>query len=659
MRRRASCICGSALGLVRLVPSTLLLLAVGLTTGMAPWVFGRCAAAPAPGPVALAPSDVRAVTSSGAPGPVIDALEAAGYRVHVALLPSTYFVTPRTRARGLPLGVRALSSSPVRLAAIAPAPAPALLDPGDPFGGRDDALPHQPPDTAPLSGSLGRIRPARAGIAPPGSVPPQGLFPGTRWEDTSEFMIGRVAVPLLFAESDGTVDPNHFDWTPALRDSVVGSAVRGFLAWSLHAAARQVPLTFLIEPHAGLATKYEPIDRPVSQELLWIEDVLEPLLGTKGSAIQMAFSYANAARARWNAQWATLVFAVQNDTSATGSFPDGFIAHNNLGGPYIVIPVNNLNTKSATLDYYFEHEVTHQFWALDEYPANNAWWACTLNTGYFNAHNWNSSVPSDGWCSVPTVHCLMKGNYPADWCAFTTDQIGWADFDGSGILDLYETRPVVRPDSTVYRTGAGQTITLRGEADEAALPNKNPYHSGAGDSISVAVVDSIEYRLDNGNWAPIPCGDGRCDTGSERFTLVLPSLTTGSHSVEWRAWNSNGRTALVPSGTSINVSGGSSGFEGGGARAPAAPRVVAAPAPLRGEARFRLTGVPGASGTASIVGLNGRTLRAWPVTIPAEGILTWRWDGRAQGGGDAAAGLYFVVVKLGNARATHRVLLLR
>ncbi|HTL99514.1 MAG TPA: FlgD immunoglobulin-like domain containing protein [Candidatus Omnitrophota bacterium] len=645
MRRRASSIFAErALRRSALAAAGLLFAATTLATP------GRAA------PAVPRSASIRAVSAPGAPSDVIDALEAAGYRVHVALLPSTYYVSAGAGARTLPLGVRALDVSPVRIDPAPEAPVGAAAD-VDPFGGRADALPvdRSAVLNPPLAGTV-----ARAGIAPPGSVPPAGFPSGSRWEDTSEFMIGRVAVPILFAESDGTVDPNHFDWTPALRDSVLSSAVRGFLKWSVMASSRNIPLTFLIEPHFGLATRYEPIDRTIGQETLWIEDVLEPLLGTKGDALTMAYSYANAARARLNAQWAAIAFAVQNDTSATGTFPDGYIAHSELGGPWFVMPVNNLNTRSASLDYYFEHEITHQFWALDEYPALNAWWACTLTTGYFNRPNRNASVPADGYCGIPTVHCLMKGNYPDDWCEFTTDQIGWVDLDGSGILDLYETRPAVRPDSTNYRTGAGLAITLRGEADENAFPNRNPYHSGAGDSISIATVDSIEYRLDSGSWVPIPCGDGRCDSGEERFTLVLPPLSTGNHIVEWRAWNSSGRTALVPSGTTLNISGASPESPGGGgASPPAAPRVVAAPAPLRGEARLRLTGPPGSAGSASILDLAGRVVRTWPVAVPAGGVLTWRWDGRGEGGGDAAAGLYFVVVKIGSAVATHRVLLLR
>jgi len=643
--RRASFICGSAI----------LRAGVAAAAALAALMLLPAPAAAAPGAGSV-PASVRVLSGpDGArPSTVIDALEAAGYRVHVVLLPSTYYATSVTGARSLPAGVRQLREDAI------PAPgqgAAALAESEDPFGGRADVI---LPDAAVSPAGARATIPARTPIAPIGATPPAGLMPGSRWEDTSEFMVGRVAVPLLFPESDGTVDANHFDWTPALRDSVVRSAVRGFLKWSLFAAGRNIPLTFLIETHAGLRTAYEPIDRPVGQEGLWIEDTLEPLLGYRGDPVAMSYELANDARSRLGTHWATLAFAVQNDTLASGHFPDGYIAHSRLGGPWFVIPVNNLNSKSATLDYYFEHEVTHQFWALDEYPWPNAWWSCSLTTGYFARPNWNSSVPADGYCGIPTVHCLMKGNYPDDFCTYTTDQVGWVDRDQSGVLDLYETRPAVLPDSSQYRTGAGQAITLRGTANENAWPNQNPYESGAGDSISVATIDSVQYRLDGGPWLPVACGDSSCDSGEEPFTLVLPPPAPGTHSVEWRAWNSSGNTALLPSVTVLTISGTSGGIVPPDPRgAPAAPRVTVAPMPARSAAGLRLRAAPGSRGTAVIVDAGGRTVRRWEIAVPGDGQLAWQWDGRRSGGGEAPAGLYFVVVRIGPDTATRRVVLLR
>jgi hypothetical protein len=120
----------------------------------------------------------------------------------------------------------------------------------------------------------------------------QGLPFGARWTDTSEFMIGRVAVALLFPESDGSTDPNRYDWTPALRDSVLRSAVRGLARWTGFAARRGIPLSFALEVHPGLATRYEPISRASGEEDLWIQDALTGFLVYESAAINLAYEAA-------------------------------------------------------------------------------------------------------------------------------------------------------------------------------------------------------------------------------------------------------------------------------------------------------------------------------------------------------------------------------
>ena len=197
------------------------------------------------------------------PAGALARLQRSGVEVAVALPPHLYYVREKTGAgEVLPAGFGFRGSPGAatdRTRALAPAlPLP---EPGesDLFFGASDALPPLPAAAA--------ARIARAGAG-------SGLPFGARWGDTSEFMIGRVAVSILFPESDGTTDPNLYDWTPALRDSVVRSAVRGLAKWSSFAAVRGIPLTFAIEVHYGLATRYEPITRTVADEDTWIQDVL-------------------------------------------------------------------------------------------------------------------------------------------------------------------------------------------------------------------------------------------------------------------------------------------------------------------------------------------------------------------------------------------------
>jgi len=210
------------------------------------------------------PPGLRLIVHEGTEDPAagLDRLERAGFHVAVALPPYIYYVST-----GVP-GAGSDARSPDF----------------DLFEGMEDALPPSAPNAT--------LRSRR--FAPAGAL--QGLPFGARWTDTSEFMLGRVAVSILFPESDGSTDPNRYDWTPALRDSVVRSAVRGFARWSAFAALRGINLTFALEVHPGLATRYEPIDRTTAEEDNWIQDVLTGYLGYRSDAITLAYDAANGAR---------------------------------------------------------------------------------------------------------------------------------------------------------------------------------------------------------------------------------------------------------------------------------------------------------------------------------------------------------------------------
>ena len=586
-------------------------------------------------------------------------LRTAGYDIAVSIPPAFRIVRVTRRARALPAGFVSRESAPALVSGSPSASAPSgtagvdvSADGDDPFHGVADALPPAPP--SPLLAP----RPGAPALAPESAPPlPPGLFFGTRWEDLSEFMVGKVGIGIFFPESDGSVDQNRYDWTPALRDSVVRSAVRGFLGWSNFAAARGIPLSFYLEIHPSVPTRYEPIMRPVSQEELWIEDMLRPIVGYRGDAVTMSYEVANGVRARLGTQWAGLVFAVQDDSSSTGFFPDGLIAHARLGGPWFVIPVNNARTTSATLDYYMRHEVTHLFWALDEYPANNAWWSCALATGYFNRPNWNSDIPLPGYCE-PHVDCLMRGNWPNALCGRTAEQVGWVDADQSGLLDYYETRPLVTPDSTRYRLSAGKALFLHGKAGETALPNMNPYHSYSGDSISVSVIDSILYRVDLGPWTSIPAADGTFDEGEELFDLTLPPLAVGTHTIEWQARNTNGRAAAANAVTSVTVSGSAGAVDAPDSGSPGALALAVFPSPGRGPIRFSVSGGRGGSAVVRLWSATGRLARTWRVA-PGSAGAAWTWDGRLADGQRAASGIYFVTVESGGDRVHRRLVYLR
>jgi len=631
------------------------------TDSRTPWARAEAARASESIRTMPLPAGLRtlALLDPGKAAGAVDALERAGYHVEVAVLPGTFFVRRTAPARALPAGFADVTPAPSRESAplVAPedASSPAFSGlPDDPFGGRGDAFP--PSTTGGGSAVSGALAPRSGTLA--------GLPYGTRWRDTSELMLGRVAVSILFPESDCSVDPNRYDWTPALEDSVIRSATRGLLKWTQLATARGVTLTFLLEIDPALPTRYEPILHPVNEEENWIEDVLEPLVGYRGDAVAMGYDLANAARARLGTQWSALIFAVQDDSSSTGAFPDGFIAHAQLGGPWYIVPINNLNSKSARLDFYMEHEMTHMFWALDEFPASYAWWNCQLTTGYFNQPNLNSSLPfisPDGRnaCFQTPTQCVMTGNYPDSVCAATLHQIGWVDQDRSGVLDLFETRPLIRADSTKYTAAIGVPFPIAGIASDVALPNQNPFWFGAGDSITIATIDSTWYRIDGGPWIPIIPDDGIYDAGEEHFHLLLATPGLGDHKLEPQALNSNGFEMAVPTSVTLSVTNGSGHGSGQGAQGSAETAFEAGPTPSRGEVRFTLRAAPGARATARLYDVQGRPVRSWAFEIPSSGRIEWMWDGHSDRGGMGGGGLYFVEARVGGDRLTRRILLLR
>jgi len=587
-----------------------------------------------------APPGLRAVwyEAPGDPASTLDRLRRAGLEVAVALPPHLYFVREPGRTRApLPAGFRFRGEPALSLAR-------GESEATDLFLGTSDALP-------PLLQLSTARRIARAAAE-------DGLPFGARWFDTSEFMIGRVAVSILFPESDGSLDPNLYDWTPALRDSVVRSAVRGLAKWSSFAAARGIPLAFAIEVHFGLATKYEPIRRTVAEEDNWIQDVLMGYLGYKSDVITLAYDAANRARSRQGAQWAALLIAVQDDSSSTGTFPDGLFSHARLGGPYFVTPVKNAGVAlgGATLDSYIEHEMAHIFWALDEHIPSYGWWSCVLTTGYLNIANSNSVVPADGYCGV-SVHCVMKGNYPDDACVFTQGQIGWADRNNNGKPDLLESRTAVAPDSDSYRTVAGTPITFRGRALEVPLPNQNPYHYFFGDSISAATVDSVVFSINHGPTQQTFPVDGVFDSGREYFTVTIPPLPVGDYTVEWTAWNSNGLTTAQNPITNLSVRAPGSLPGPGGPVAPTSLELRYGPTPTRGSVRFTLRGSPGSEGWGKVFDVSGREVARWRLRLPASGVADWVWTGRVASGATLPSGLYFLSIEVDGAALKRRLVI--
>lgn len=345
---------------------------------------------------------------------------------------------------------------------------------------------------------------------------------------TSEYMIGRVAVGLILPESDGAIDPQLGDWTPDQRQRVLDEVTEGLAWWSQQSPAAR--LSFVIDDHATqpIATGYEPITHPQYEEGLWIGDTLSQLGYTGGSYWTRVRQYVNDLRATHHTDWAFAIFVVNSRGDADAAFADRYFAYAYIGGPFFVMTYDNAGYGIGNMDAVTAHEAGHIFRALDQYASAGI--ACTARSGYLGVETQNSQ--RSGCASdVPSI---MRGGIFPYWVnaidAYAQGQIGWQDTDGDGIFDPVDTIPSLTIDSVVRD---GDVWRYAGQAVDTPYPS--PLRPAA--TINHVLV---EYSVDGGPWAPAHADDGDFDSPNESFTLDVGLLQPGNHRIIVRARNSAG-----------------------------------------------------------------------------------------------------------------------
>src|SRR5262245_21688252 len=88
---------------------------------------------------------------------------------------------------------------------------------------------------------------------------------------TSDFMIGNVVVAIVFAESNGAIDPNIENWTDDRKSQVISEIMSGLDWWTQQNPKSKVTFTYVTQT---LQTSSEPITRPYYDEALWIPQLM-------------------------------------------------------------------------------------------------------------------------------------------------------------------------------------------------------------------------------------------------------------------------------------------------------------------------------------------------------------------------------------------------
>ncbi len=341
--------------------------------------------------------------------------------------------------------------------------------------------------------------------------------------ETSEYMIGNVAVGVVLLESNGAIDPSTEDWT-ADEETQVANEIQDALDW-WSAQNPSAGVTFTVTWNYRVPTSYEPINRPQSDQNLWIHEAMSSLGYPGVNYFTQVRGYVNALRNSAGTDWAFAMFIVDSSNDADGCFTDftsggwHYFAYAYIGGPFLVMTYDNDGWGIGNMDRVTAHEMGHIFYATDEYDGEPEY------SGYLNV------LDVDGSGALMDENTLLLSTG-------TRGQIGWRDSDGDGIQDIVDTVPNTIlsphfPDPT-YTV----TLTYSGSVTEIPYPNSNPY--GTSIDLTINTINLVQYRVDYGAWLDATAADGAFDEATEAFTFTTPPLSVGTHTIETRGINSVG-----------------------------------------------------------------------------------------------------------------------
>ena len=389
-----------------------------------------------------------------------------------------------------------------------------------------------------LAGAKEPAPPPHDALTPPDipRISPRGLIRqgAPTALQTSEYMVGNVAVGIILPESDGSRDRDTEDWSSSRQDDVAARIGNALNWWAQREPKARLSFTWDVK--RGVPTGYEPITRPQSDEGLWIGEVMSRLGYSSGSYFTSARAYVNNLRSTAHADWAFAIFVVDDANDADHMFSNGYFAYAYVGGPFLVMTYNNDGYGIQNMDAVVAHEIGHIFYALDEYQSAGI--PCSTTSGYLNAPNSNSEYPFPGSCGL-NVSSIMRGQiapFAAGAVASSTRaELGWRDSTGAGILDPVNTTVsvAVNPSSS-YTAGDGDVaLRYRGQAGDT------PWTSPSRGSISINTITGVQYQIDDsGSWRDATPDDGAWMGSSEAFSINTGPISPGPHTVTIRATNS-------------------------------------------------------------------------------------------------------------------------
>lgn len=264
---------------------------------------------------------------------------------------------------------------------------------------------------------------------------------GIDQQQTALFMIGKISVSIIFLESNGKIDPNTENWSPARIDDYT-NRIKSGLNW-LKSQQTNARIDYVYHVQT-IQTSYEPITRSQLDEGLWVPEAMDYLGIPAGEYHDRVTQYNNNLRTADKTHWAYSIFVVDSYNDWDGMFAN-YIA-DYMAGPYIVMTYDNDGWGVFYTDVAAAHETAHEFGADDEYyPCH-----CDNVDGFLQVPNSNcvSGCPEgmciagepecNGCAACYTSYCLME-NLNTCLTISSRYQLGWRDKDNDGILDAIDS----------------------------------------------------------------------------------------------------------------------------------------------------------------------------------------------------------------------------
>ena len=388
-------------------------------------------------------------------------------------------------------------------------------------------------------------------------------------EQTSAYMVGDVAVKVLFVES--TAGPET--WTATEVDKVKTEITQALAWWT---TVSTVPATpgGAPRPNARLTwnvSYVSPFDGPTGDRAK-IQVAEEPIQGSVASAsavdsgwihqVATAFNglpadgtsvrqLAHDARTSGGADWGLVLYVVDSSADDDGLFDgDGLAAGAAIGGPWAVVTYDGGDLGVSNLEILIAKMVGHIFGAGDESSG------CRpdevygyLRIAHTNCEDGNPSpAPSlmrsgEDMVAAYRAHALSKA---------ARQQVGWRDADNSGVYDVLETLkdtfagfetapvcpalhlaqvPIEVVPALPQQFGSGDTP----EGWSTQVWDRDAQVFVPGPRYQPVAVNRPRYvwgRVNSSDWERADPSDGEWDSQDEAYTLQLFANPGSANTVE-------------------------------------------------------------------------------------------------------------------------------